>query len=68
MLEKFLENIHGTDAAIVAIVYFIGNNSDLSDTAVMSMAALGVVVMLGRIFFTVVRVRRVRRKPITRIR
>lgn len=75
MLEKLLENIHGTDAVLLAICYLMSeamrNESIDSDVAIVglaAMASLGIVVMLGRIILTIVRVRRLRRPQVTRAR
>ena len=68
MLEKFLENIHGTDAALLGICWLMSEamtnssiNTEVAKIGLISMAGLGAVIMVGRIILTIVRVRRVRR-------
>jgi len=75
MFEKLLENIHGTDAVLLAICYLMAEamqneslDSDVAIVGLIAMASLGIVVMFGRIILTIVRVRRVRRTRIKRLK
>ena len=73
LLTSFLENMHGTDLALVAASYCIylvvtleGVDSEVAIQGIWAIAAMGGIIMIGRIFLTLVKVRKRKRPKTTR--